>query len=153
MGMRITLGDCFQIPLPGSRYACCQYVASDEKYGDMVRVFRKICSDPIASPGVVAESGEAFPPVFVGLRASVKSGRWQRIGHLPVYDFKFPQFRSSFGSVPGKYSDWWIRDRNGSVFVGRLPLHMRELELDQVWGDELLEERIVSGVNPFDGIQ
>ena len=154
MGMsRVKLGACFQIPLRGNRYACCQYVASDEKYGDLVRVFRKICDEPITSPSDVAGSGEAFPPVFVGLRATIKSGRWQRIGNLRVDNFKFPEFRSSFGTLPGVYTDWWIRDRDQSRFVGPLPPELRKLELDQVWGDELLEERIATGVNPFEGIQ
>jgi hypothetical protein len=30
-----------------------------------------------------------------------------------------------------------------------LPPHPRSLEMEVVWGDEALEDRIASGVNPF----
>ena len=62
----------------------------------------------------------------------------------------FRNFRSSNGTKPGKYKDLWIREGNNNTFVGELPEHYRSLEMECVWGDELLEERIVTGKNMYE---
>jgi hypothetical protein len=82
--------------------------------------------------------------VFVGLRATVKNGRWVRIRNLQVKDFTFPQFRQTMGTKPGTYHDWRIWDGENTVIIGDLPEGMRSLQLKSVWADEALENSIVA---------
>ena len=49
------------------------------------------------------------------------------------------------GTKPGTYDTWWIWDGKKETKIGKLPEHLRSLELKCVWGDEALEERIVAG--------
>jgi Immunity protein 26 len=142
---KIEIGDCFRVPLPDGRWAYCQYVQQSDELGYLVRVFDRVTSEPLSSIEELEGSGLLFPPVFVGLRASVRSGRWQKIGTMPVNGFAFPKFRITMGTKPGTYHDWRIWDGKNTVSIGELPEHMRSLELKQVWGDEGLEERIVAG--------
>jgi len=142
---KIEIGDCFRIPLPDGRWAYCQYLQQNNQLGYLIEVFDYITQEPLNSVEQLENATALFPPVFVGLRASVRSGRWQKIGVMPVIDFVFPKFRITMGTKPGVYHDWRIWDGNNTVSIGNLPEHMRSLELKQVWGDEGLEERIVVG--------
>jgi hypothetical protein len=49
------------------------------------------------------------------------------------------------GTKPGVYHDWRIWDGTHRKAIGDLPAPLRSLELECVWGDEALEERIVAG--------
>jgi hypothetical protein len=111
----------------------------------MVRVFDRIVTEPLASLDELENAGELFPPVFVGLRTR----RWRRAGRLPLPPFDFPRFRSYCGSGPGTFENWWLWDGKDRKFIGVLPPQLRSLEVEVVWGDEALEERIATGVNPF----
>jgi Immunity protein 26 len=142
---KIEIGDVFRVPLPNGRWAYCQYVQQSDELGYLVRVFDRITKEPLSSTNELEDAGPLFPAVFVGLRASVRSGRWQKIGTMPMDGFEFPKFRITMGTKPGIYHDWRIWDGKNTVSVGNLPEHMRSLELKQVWGDEGLEERIVAG--------
>jgi hypothetical protein len=142
------VGDCFQIPLPGERFAYCQYVRWSEKLGYLIRVFDLISDEPLPVESL-RSCKELFPPVFVGLKASVASGRWKRIGLLEVGDFAFPTFRCTSSMKPGTYENWWLWEGGEPRFIGKLPPELRSLEIELVWGDELLEQRIATGKNPF----
>ena len=152
--VRIRVGDCFAIPLPNGRDTCCQYVTWNDTYGYLIRVFAKITSEIVPATDDFQNVGEMFPPVFVGLRASVTSGRWKPLGRLSVPDFEFPRFRYRHGDLsPGAYDDWMLWDGQHHQPIGRLPSELRSLEHELVWSDELLEERIATGINPFAGAQ
>jgi hypothetical protein len=142
---KIEIGDCFVIPLPDGRFGYCQHVYHHQEFGYLVRVFDKITSEPLNTTAELVTAGLLFPPVFVGLRASVRSGRWKRIGSMVVKDFAFPKFRITMGTKPGTYQDWRIWDGTTTRTIGELPISLRSLELQSVWGDEALEERISSG--------
>jgi hypothetical protein len=146
---RIKVGDCYEIRLPDGRYAYCNYLAWNDQLGCLIRVFDKVTDAPLASVEQLKCAGEMFPPVFVGLRASVKSGRWKFKGALPVEDFRFPMFRATSATKPGEYENWYLWDGREQRFIGKLPAELRALEIELVWGDELLEERIAFGRNPF----
>ena len=152
--MRVSLkvGDCFMIPLPDRRKAFGQYVCWNDKYGYLVQIFDVFSSEQIPLENL-RSAGRLFPPVFVGLKASIRSGRWRLIGRLPVEGFRFPKFRSTNGTKPGVYHDWRIWDGEKEVFVGDLPPEYRSLEVESVWGDELLEQRIATGVNHHDQLR
>jgi len=83
-----------------------------------------------------------FPPVFMGLRTAVNSGRWKRIGNKAVTDFKFPLFRATSATKPGKYDNWWLFDGQTQRFIGALPTELRSLEVEVAWGYEMLEQRL-----------
>ncbi|MFZ0956972.1 MAG: Imm26 family immunity protein [Candidatus Sulfotelmatobacter sp.] len=149
MATRIKLGDCYAVLLPDERYAYCQYVQWNEQMGYLIRVYDRITAVSLSSVAELASAGNLFPPVFVGLRASVKSGRWKHIGNLPVSNFHFPTFRATGATKPGIYESWWLWDGEKEWFIGRLPKKLHSLEQRVVWGDELLEERIATGRDPF----
>ena len=144
MRILIKVGDCFSIPLPDGRFAGCQFVHWNAELGYLIRVFDRITSESLDSTSGLEQAGLLFPPVFVGLRAPVRSGRWKRIGNIAVHDFEHPKFRETLGTKPGTYHDWRVWDGRQTVKVGDLPSHMRSLELKLVWGDEALENRIIS---------
>ena len=151
MAQRIKIGDFFQIPLPDGRYAYCQHVNWNEQMGFLVQVLDCISDCPL---NVEALSGAKplFPPVFVGLRAAVNSGRWKRIGNRPVNDFKFPLFRATSATKPGKYDNWWLFDGRSQRFIGELPPELRCLEVEVAWGYELLGQRIATGHHLFEAV-
>jgi len=144
---RIKPGDCFVIPLPDGTSGYIQYLTWNEELGTLIKVLDYVSPVPLSSTEDLRDVGERFPPVFAGLAASVKNGRWKFIGRLPL-NFRFPSFRSTNGSQPGTYHDWGLWDGRNTRVIGDLPADLRSLELKQVWGDELLEERIASGRNP-----
>src|SRR5579863_2817556 len=144
MGIRIhiKLGDVFQIPLPDRRWAVCQYVFRSQELGFLVRVFDLLTFEPVSSLEVLKERKNLFPPVFVGLQASARSGRWQRIGNFGIGFFEHPEFRQTMGTKPGVYDDWRVWDGFHTRKIGKLPEELRSLELKCIWGDEALEQRI-----------
>ncbi len=150
---RAKVGDCFAIPLPDGRFSYCQYLQMNKEMGCLVRVLDVITGQPVSTVEQLKDAGDLFPPVFVGLFASVRSGRWKSVGNLPVRSFRFPKFRATAATKPGTYENWWIWDGETERFIGKLPANLRSLEQKQVWGDELLEERIATGRDPFSGLQ
>jgi Immunity protein 26 len=142
------IGDIIAIPLKDGRTAYAQYVYFDGKdasgMGCLIQVFDIITSKPISLDRLESAS-LMFPPVFVGLKTGIQSKRWKVIGSLPIENFVFPKFRSTFGTGPGTYHDWKIWDGITTFFVGDLPPEYRLLELKSVWGAEALEERIARG--------
>lgn len=151
MAQQIRIGDFFEIPLPDGRNAYCQHVNRNDHMGFLVQVFDRI-SDHSLKIEDLEGANPLFPPVFVGLRASVRSGRWKRIGNKPVTDFKFPLFRATSATKPGKYQNWWLFDGQTQRVIGALPAELRSLEVEAVWGDELLEQRIATGHHLFEGV-
>jgi hypothetical protein len=145
MAIRLKVGDYFRIPLPGGRWAYCQHVNRNAELGFLIRVLDQITSEPLDSIANLQDVSFLFPPVFVGLQATARSGRWAIIGNGPVNNFEFPKFRQCMGTKPGTYYDWRIWDGKKTKKIGELPPALRSLELRQVWGDEGLEERIVAG--------
>jgi hypothetical protein len=151
MRQRIKLGDFFQIPLPDGRYAYCQHVNRNDQMGFLVQVFDRLSDHPIKIEEL-NESKPLFPPVFVGLQAALSSGRWKRIGNVPVTNFKFPLFRATSATKPGKYDNWWLFDGQRQQFLGALPTELQNLEVEVAWGYEMLEHRIATGNHLFERI-
>jgi len=143
--LKIEIGDAFRMPLPNGKSAYCQYIFKHSGFGDLVRVFDHITDAPLGSITEIEMANLLLPPVFVGLVAAVKGGRWTRIGNAPVSGFAFPKFRDTMGTKPGTYHDWSIWDGKKHSMVGDLPKGMRALELKSIWGCEALADRIVAG--------
>jgi len=151
MAHRIKVGDYFEIPLTDGRFAYCQHVNWNDQMGFLVQVLERISDQPLKVDELLGAK-PLFPPVFVGLRAALNSGRWKKIGNRPVTDFEFPLFRATSATKPGKYENWWLFDGFKQRFIGTLPLELRSLEVEVAWGYEMLESRIATGQNLFDQI-
>lgn len=143
---RPQIGEVFGINLPNGKTAYAQYVSWSDELGFLMRVWDLLRDGPILSFQELHNRGFLFPPVFVGLLGTLRLGRWRRMGMLPVLNFTFPKFRYTHGTKPGTYHDWLIWDGKTTTPIGDLPVDLRSLELKSVWGDEGLEERIVTGV-------
>jgi hypothetical protein len=139
----IKVGDYFEIPLKDGRFTYCRLMHRGSELGFLVQVFDLFRATSPASIEELRDARPLFPPVFVGLLATVRSGRWKKIGNAPVTYFAHPKFRQTMGTKPGTYSDWTIWDGLKTVTIGKLPSEYRSLELKCVWGDEGLEERIM----------
>ena len=149
MAARIKEGDVYQIPLPDGRFAFAHYLQWNEQLGCLMRVFDLLSDHELNSPEALKSAGELFPPVFAGLKGAVKAGAWKRIGTLPVPAFQFPQFRCTSATKPGTYENWYLWDGGTQRFIGKLPPELRKLEVEVVWGYEMLENRIATGHNLF----
>jgi hypothetical protein len=141
----IKVGDVYQIHLPNHKWAYAQFLQHNEQLGYLIRVFDRITDRPIDDVTALNGARHLFPPVFVGLVATLRSERWRKIGNLEIGQFEFPKFRNTIGTKPGTYHNWYIWDGHDSIKIGDLPPELRALELEMVWGDEGLEERIVAG--------
>ena len=129
------VGDRFEIPLKDGRLAYCRLLHRGE-LGFLVQVFDLFRTTSPTSTEELRNAPPLFPPVFVGLLATVRSGRWKKIGDVPVTYFAHPKFRQTMGTKPGTYDDWTIWDGLKTIKIGRLPVEYRSLELKCVWGDE-----------------
>ena len=123
---KIEVGDCFRIALPDGRWAYIQFVHRNDDFGYLVRVFDWITESSFDSTEKLEGAGCLFPPVFVGLPASVRSGRWQKIGNVPVSNFQSPKFRETIGTKPGIYQQQpvhlrQLREPLSGQFDGRQP--------------------------------
>ena len=151
---RLSIGDIYEIQLPDQRYTYGQLVYVEHGrtgHGYLVRIFDKIVVVPIANIEEICNAGEMFPTIFVGLMAAIRSVKWRKIAHHEVKNFNFPMFRHSNGLGPGIFHDWVLYDGVNEIRIGDLPSEYRSLELLCIWGYELLAERIVTGINPFEG--
>lgn len=149
--VRLKIGDCCVIPLPDGRFAYGQFVYFDRvcQYGYMLKVFDLITDKPATVRRLEGRKA-MFPPVFVGLEAPVATGRWKLIGSMPVENFQYPRFRVCHNDNPGSSHEWELWDGDGFRYLGKLPEKLRKLEYFGIWGGEILEERIATGVNPFE---
>jgi hypothetical protein len=103
---------------------------------------------------IFASFRKCFPRVFVGLKFSVRKGGWNYIGALPIEQFQFSIFRSSFNLSPGMHADWRLWDGKEFKFIGKLPPELYSLELDLVWSEWLAlrrADRICR--NPFEEVR
>src|SRR5262249_23535073 len=115
------VGDVFAFPLQSGRIAYAHYIALHPEFGSLVRIHRSEEST-VCSVGEVGSLPMPFAPVFVGLYPAVRSGRWRKIGVLAPPSTRFPRFRWTLGTRPGRYMDWRIWDGETDVFVGELPV-------------------------------
>ncbi len=155
MPVRILLqpGDCFSIPLADGRLAFGQYVCQPEGSAPLIRVF-DVTSTEVVSVATLKEAGLMFPPILVGLNPPVRIGRWRKIGNFPIDHFEFPKFRSTLTHIKGTNHDWRIWDGETYENIGNLPPEYRSLEMTLVYAYGDVEERIVTGRNPFtEGIE
>lgn len=108
-----------------------------------------VISSEIVSVDVLAKAGLLFPPISVGLNPPVRIKRWRKIGSFPVEGFECPKFRFSLEHRRGINHDWHIWNGKNWEKVGDLPPEYRSLENSGIWAYVDVEERILTGWNPF----
>ena len=131
------IGDCFLIPLSDGRFAYGQFVFWDHGNGPLSRIFAWVTETPLPLTKVLTEK-LMFPPVFIGFGSVFRDGRWRILGSLPVTEFVFPRFRSSFATRPGKYHDWKIYDGENMIAVDDLSPPNRSLEFLCGWSPQAI---------------
>ncbi|MHC1783528.1 MAG: Imm26 family immunity protein [Anaerolineaceae bacterium] len=147
----IKVGDVFVIPLSDGRMAYGQYVFKDIKNGPLISVFAKVTENVINDMKELVNTVPLFPPVITGLNAAIRSGMWQKIGKLPVNNFVYPEFVSSYwNDRTGEANSWFIWD--GAVYtkIGPiLPEELKNLEYLVVWSPFDIMFRIETGEYPY----
>jgi hypothetical protein len=148
---RVKVGDVFEIPLSNGKFAYGQYVFADPKMGPLISVFDHITEKSIDDPNELLGSSPKFPPVITGVGAAVRVGLWRVIGTLPITNFKYPKFISTFWDQhTGEASTWYMWDGEKYVRVGRkLPDKLRQLEFLVVWSPYDVMHRIETGEYGF----
>jgi hypothetical protein len=146
----IKVGDVFKILLSDGRKAYGQYVFKD-KMGPMVQIFDLVSQREIEVQQL-ADANLMFPPIITGLFAAVKAGIWKIVGHLPVKDFKYPNFISAmYYGQRNQVGTWYLWNGDESIPIGRkLPEEYKRLEQLVVWDPSDVAYRIETGTNPLD---
>jgi hypothetical protein len=148
--IRIKIGDIIEIPLSDGRKAFAQYVFSDQKIGPLIQVFDLMTEREIQIDEL-KDAGALFPPVSTGLRAAIRTGMWNIIGHIPVEGFIHPRFISTlYNEKTGKAGVWFMWDGEKSVRIGNelLPA-LKNLEYLAVWDPHDIVYRIESREYPY----
>jgi hypothetical protein len=145
------IGDVFEIPLSGERYAFGQYL-NYSRMGPIIQVFA-FTSEQQAPVNIaqIIQSKPLFPPIITGLFAAVRDGMWKVIGNKPVNDFVHPKFLSAlYDERTGDVKKWSIWDGDKSLVLGKeLPREYKGLEYLVVWSPINVVSRIETGKVPF----
>ena len=151
---RVRVGDVFEIPLSDGRKAYGQYVFRDKKMGPLVQVFDLITEGDLPPEEVLERLKSAkplFPPVITGVFAAVRTGLWKVIGRLPIREFTYPKFVSTFyDQKTGKARIWFLYDGEKDIRIGpELPEEYKQLEFLMVWSPYDVMYRIETGEYPY----
>src|SRR5260221_13545948 len=89
----IKIGDIFEIPLSDGKRAYGQYVYYDKRYGPIVRIFNYFRDkDTLPDIDELMNAPLLFPPLIMGIFATIRESIWKVIGNRKVSDFKYPGF-------------------------------------------------------------
>lgn len=152
MKPRVKLGDIFEIPLSNRKKTYGQYIFMDKQYGPIVKIFDCIIDqDQIMDCEKVVQSKLLFPPIIMGIFATIREGVWKVVANIKVANFQYPKFlRAMWDPGSGKASKWFIWDGTNSVELGdRVANKYRDLEYLGVYPPDLVVNRIEKGTNFF----
>jgi hypothetical protein len=142
------IGDVYRIPLSDGRFAYAHYVYSDfgraQSHGWLVRVL-DIIDNGYATVDQLSRAGDLFPPVYVGLRAPIEQGLWQKIATIPPSGFHYPTFRVNMKMKNGTSDAWSLWNGREMEYIGNLPEELRKLSILTIVGYVALRQRIATG--------
>jgi hypothetical protein len=69
------VGDVYRIHLPNDKWAYAQFLQQNKQLGYLIRILDHITDAPLYTATELNTANNLFPPVFVGLVATVRSGR------------------------------------------------------------------------------
>lgn len=147
----VSVGDIFEIELKDTYKSYGQYVYKDKKQGPLIQIFDLIIKDGINDVYDLQHVKYLFPPVITGLYAAIKLGLWRTIGKIPVVNFIYPLFVTSFyDEKSGEAYRWFLWDGEKYLDVGkRLPNKYKKLEYLIVWSPYDVITRIETGEYPY----
>jgi len=81
-----------------------------------------------------------------------KSGNWKVIGSLPLINFSYPKFISTYIDYQTKeHGSWYLIDEESDLKLGNeLPSHYHNLEFKTYWPPEFIVDRIKTGKKPYE---
>ena len=142
------VGDVFRIPLGDGNFGFAQYVMADfdrpNSHGHLLRIFA-LRNGPSPSEEELFASGDAFPPMYVGLPMAIRKAGWEKILHCPVVDFAYPTFRYCPPMEKGVNDGWFLWDGSEMKPIGKLPLELRKLNLLCIVGPLVVVRRLLTG--------
>jgi hypothetical protein len=154
-GNRPRIGDIVEITTSkGLAYALYSHEHAKPPFmGSLLRVWSGFHPIRPSSFSELARQKEQFS-VFFPLRAALKQGIVQIVGHeeLPDWALPFPVFRNGLPDRDGKIHDWWLWDGENEWTVGQLLPEMRAFPRDGVVNDTRLIEMIEAGYRPEDDV-
>lgn len=154
--VKLKTGDILQLPLSDGTYAVAQIVLLDFTKGapmnPLIRVVKgRYHLDEKIDLDKVDLTDQLFPPILTGVGGAVKAGFWQKIGHRPVENFKYPAFISTIWSQDtGEAGTWYLRDESGTYTLGEeLQKELKNLEFDIILDPHDVNTRIETGEITF----
>ena len=145
---RVRVGDVFAVPLADGRWGYVHYVRNSSTRGPIIRVLDMVTAE-ITTIEDLKGAGEMFPPIAAYFYAEVDQGRWVKVGHIPVTEFKFPLFVGGHrfeGSW--KVHTWFLCDEHDDHRIGPvLPSEHQDKEYLTIYPAQYVEQRIL---NPQD---
>ncbi len=148
MQRRLEVGSIIKILEQDHLTWYAHYVHFDPRNGTFIQVYR--CKSDVSIDQITSRCEKAFPEVLCSLSSPIREGRWEVVGIEEPPTFKYPQFlMQGAPQLDGGFL-WWIYDGvEERPMDGGVPVHLQDLETLTVWSAVLLEERIMSGKNPF----
>ncbi|MEW5884304.1 MAG: Imm26 family immunity protein [Armatimonadota bacterium] len=141
---RPRVGDVLRMPLADGRYGYCHLLAFSREHGWLTNVLDFVTETPV-DVGRVDLNSRLFA-VHCAVDSAVESGRWSRIGSVPVAPFAYPRFLSSgLPDRDGNVLCWWlIEPGKAAVKLGStVPDQYAGLETIGIVSPQVVEERIL----------
>lgn len=145
---RLKLGDIFEIPLSGNRKTYGQYIFMDKRYGPLVRIFNYIVKlSDVPKIEKIIQAPLLFPPIIMGIHATIREGIWKVVGNIKMTDFTYPGFlHPNWDPTTGHASRWSLWNGETTIDLGeKVPGHYKEKECIAVYSYDLVVKRIETG--------
>ena len=154
--IRLKTGDILQLPFSDGMYAVAQIVLLDFSKGapmnPLLRVVKgRFHMDEEIDLDIIDLSDQLFPPIITGVGGAVKAGYWNKIGHRPVENFRYPTcIQTNYSQDTGEAGTWYLRDETGTYILGKeLPEELKNLEYDVILDPHSVSTRIETGEISF----
>jgi len=137
--IKLTIGDIFEVPLEDNSRGYFQYIAIDDNQlrSDVIRVFSRRCSKSDEPKFADLVGGEVDFYAHCVIKAGVKYGFWQKVGHVDDVGPVDAVFRSTkdFGrdwiEVSERWEVWGIGQP--PKYVGKLTDDLLSAEQGEVF--------------------
>ncbi len=146
----LKIGSVFSILSDRENNYIGHLLAVPERMGPVVQVYEAGQVDPFHCEQLKNFS-RPFGPVIVGINPMIRSKKWRVIGFCePPVDTN-PQFLYTMRWAKGLIPKWYLVDTRGNeTELGNVvPPNLRQLELFAGISGERLENRLLTGLNPF----
>ena len=153
---RLKKGDVFIYKTTNNQFRFFQFIGKDKTNldSDVVRIFKTTYENDMIAPSIIINGiVESYVHTFVNWGG--RMGLWSYYAGIGDIGSEHILFRSSkdYGLYPGKVivSDKWeVWLINGpKVFVGKLPPQYYDSYIGDIYGPEVLADKLDSNVDPI----